>query len=105
MAQMEDRVDQINNTLVDLLKNPVFKFKCPTDNNNYKLIKNVCYFFESQHMSYQDAQLNCRTRMGLVGYLFEPYTKVQYSQGLSEKSWKVHDKYYRGIKAGMLQGL
>ena len=83
MAQMEDRVDQINNTLVDLLKNPIFF--CPTDNNNYKLINNVCYYFESQKMTYNKAQLNCRLKVGQFGgHLFEPYTKVQYCQGLSE---------------------
>ena len=75
-SPMEDCVDQINNTLVDLLKNPVFNFKCPTDNNKYKLINDVCYYFESQKRTYSDAQLNCRLKVGQFGgHLFEPYTK------------------------------
>merc|ERR1712129_308693 len=75
-SPMEDRVDQINNTLVELLENNFFNFKCPTDSNNYKLINNVCYYFERQKMKYNDAQLNCRLRVGQFGgHLFEPFTK------------------------------
>ena len=77
---LDDRLEKLENRL----KNPVFNFKCPTD-KNYKLINNVCYYFESQKMKYHDAQLNCRLKVGqLGGHLFEPYTKVQYCKGLSE---------------------
>ena len=70
---MEDRVDQINNTLVKLLNHPVFS--CPT-HDNYKVINNVCYYFERQKKTYNDAQLNCRAKFGTLGaHLFEPYTK------------------------------
>ena len=80
-----EKLENASNPLVELLKNPVFSFKCPTDDNNYKLINNVCYYFERRALNYYDAQLNCRTMVGqLGGHLFEPYTKVQYCQGLSE---------------------
>ena len=50
--------------------------RCPTESSYFKLIDNVCYYFEqSVTLSYRDAQANCKVVFGPHGRLFEPRIK------------------------------
>ena len=54
-----------------------FHMTCPTENSNYVALNDVCYFFDNQARSYQDAQQNCKITCGVLGYLFEPFSNAE----------------------------
>ena len=49
-----------------------FSVTCPTSSPNYVSISGSCYYIEDTKMTYADAQLNCHSKFGGSGILFEP---------------------------------
>lgn len=72
VGQIDDRLAKVEDKL---------KFSCPIQNNKYRLISSVCYYFESQKMNYADAQRNCKRIFGSIlvvsGHLFEPFSNEE----------------------------
>ena len=69
---LEEKTEKLENASFPLFS----PFECPTSKSSYfKLIDNVCYYFESQSLlTYRNAQQNCKIIFGLHGHLFEPAT-------------------------------
>ena len=48
-------------------------FVCPTDNPNYAVIKNTCYYFDTNYLTPEAARSACDSKFGnLKGQLVEP---------------------------------
>ena len=88
LVELNTRLGAVENTTL-FFKEHFEKFEkaflrtCPTEDSYYVELNNVCYFFDNQKRTYQNAQQNCRKTFGLLGYLFEPFS--------NEEAKKVYD--------------
>jgi len=50
------------------------KFRCPTEDDRYRILEKQCYFFNKIHRDYSDTEYFCKTAFGpnVVGKLWEP---------------------------------
>ena len=82
-------------------KTTIRPFHCPTQTDSkYKMFGNICYYYETQKMSFNDAQTSCETKFGSSGgKLFEPKDLATHN-AVREKQVEVvrksgfSDKYY-----------
>jgi len=99
-----DRMDTFEDRLVEVENNVSLIGSCPHA-NNYRLVKNKCYYFEKSTMTYQSAQRNCKSRIPFKGRLFEPHTVSETKEmydlaksvlGNSNHYWIGLDSFGRG---------
>ena len=56
---------------------------CPTSEPNYRLIDNVCYYFETTGKSYDDAKQDCNNKFAR-GKLLEPKISTNVFGGIEK---------------------
>ena len=102
LEKSKKRMDEIEDVLEG--HNKLLEvFKCPTSKPNYRVIDNICYYFETTLKSYEDAKQNCKTKFP-QGKLFEPKS--------SSSNRKVHKvalsvklaSYWTGINDKIIEG-
>ena len=53
---------------------------CPTEDPHYKLLEDTCIYFEQTHLTFDEADANCKSKMMGKGKLFEPKSPEQNNQ-------------------------
>ena len=53
---------------------------CPTEDPQYSLLEDTCIYFEQTHLTYDEADTNCKSKMMGKGKLFEPNSLKQNNQ-------------------------
>ena len=53
---------------------------CPTENSNYRVVDNLCYYFNTTYKNYDTQKQFCKTLFSGNGRLFEPKDLATYNK-------------------------
>ena len=72
---------------------------CPTENSNYQVVDNLCYYFNNTYVNYDTQKQFCKTLFSGNGRLFEPQDLATFNKVYNVAKDNYSNKYwYIGVR-------